>query len=221
MATVTVPVFAPPYRFREDQLYRMHKLGYLATAANGGPSRVRLTVAQYDHLIELGVLTENDKCELVAGEVVEKMPIGEAHVTAVNRISNRLARRCLDRAVVSVQNPVRLPDSEPEPDITLLPDQGGGTFAGKPGPSDVLLLIEVADTSLDHDRDIKGPLYAAAGIRDYWIVDVTESAVHIFRDPRPDGTWGQTLRPGPAEVLEVAALPGVTVTVAELLGSET
>jgi hypothetical protein len=217
--TVTTSAAPTAYRFRDDQLRQMAELGYVAPPANGHPSPVRLTVDEYDHLIRLGVLTENDRCELIDGEVLAKMSIGDDHVTAVNAINNLLTIRCIGRAIVSSQNPVRLPPaSEPEPDITVLPDQGGGRFKGKPHAEDVLLLIEVADTSFEYDRDVKGPIYAKAGIGEYWIVDVTEPGVHVFRDPRPDGTWGTALRPAHDATLAVPSLPGITVTVAELLG---
>src|SRR4051794_24819837 len=96
-----------------------------------------------------------------------------------------------DDAIVAVQNPVRLVDSSPEPDVPILAPRDDFYGTSKPRPADVLLLIEVADTSPAFDRDDKGPLYAEAGIREYWIVNLIDECVEICRDPQADGSWGE------------------------------
>src|SRR5262245_7228055 len=117
----------------------------------------RLTVAQYDRMIDLGVLKEDDRVELVRGIIVAKMPIGNPHVATVDRLNRLFNRTTDDSVVVSIQNPVHLADSEPEPDVVL--KSARDTFYGKPSPADILLLVEVADDSLETDREVKGPLY--------------------------------------------------------------
>ena len=117
---------------------------------------------------------------------------------------------------MSTQNPVRLADSEPEPDVVL--KWSRDSAQGKPSPPDILLLIEVADSSLEDDREVKGPLYAENGIAEYWIVNLTDRCLEVHRGPQPGGTYSdvRTLRPG--DRAEVAALAGVTVEVATVLG---
>jgi Uma2 family endonuclease len=180
--------------------------------------RMRFSVDRYEAMIRGGILTENDRVELLHGEIVEKMPIGPHHLACVNRLNRHLQRLAGDRAIVSVQNPIRLEDSEPEPDVALLRPRPDDYAAATPGPADVFLVIEVADTSLDDDRTTKAPLYAANGIREYWIVDLNDGAIEVRRQPRPDGSWGEQRVCRPDERLEVQALPGVALDVAAVLG---
>ena len=178
----------------------------------------RFTVSEYENMIALGILKEDARVELIHGEIVAKMPIGDAHIACVDRLTRLMFLAVGDRATVSIQNPVRLPDSEPEPDLVL--KRPRKDFYGKPGPPDILLLIEVAETSLEDDREVKGPLYAEAGVAEYWIVNLVDGCLEVHRDPQPTGNYAdvQTLRPG--DRIEVAALPGVTVEVGEVVGVE-
>ena len=164
-------------------------------------------------MIDQGILKEDARVELIRGEIVAKMPIGDAHVTCVNRLNRLLILAIGDQAIVSVQNPIRLADSEPEPDVVL---NRPGIY-GKPGPADILLVIEVADASLEDDREVKRPLYAENGIAEYWIVNLVDRCLEVHRQPRPDGSYAdvQTLRTG--ETIEIAALPGVRIEVTELV----
>ncbi|HJZ92760.1 MAG TPA: Uma2 family endonuclease [Gemmataceae bacterium] len=177
----------------------------------------RFTVATYEKMIDLGILKEDDRVELIRGEIVAKMPIGDPHIACVDRLNRLLVRAVGDDAIVSIQNPIRLADSEPEPDVVLKRPRDDFYITGKPGPADILLLIEVADASLDDDREVKRPLYAEAGIGEYWIVNLVDGCLEVHRQPRPDGTYAdvRTLRPG--ETIEIAALPRVTVAVANVL----
>src|SRR4051794_7017735 len=158
----------------------------------------RFSVPQYERMIAVGILNENDRVELIRGEIVAKMPIGDPHIGCVNRLTRLLVRAVGDRAVVSVQNPIRLADSEPEPDLALLAPRPDDYASGKARPADVLLLIEVADTTLEFDRDVKGPLYAENAVAEFWIVNIAARSLIIFGDPRPDGTYAdvRTLRAG-------------------------
>jgi Uma2 family endonuclease len=177
----------------------------------------RFSVDDYEQMIEFGILTENDRVELIRGEILKKMPIGDPHIASVNRLNYLFNRQVGNAAIVSVQNPIRLADSEPEPDLALLQPRADFYASGKPQPGDILLLIEVADTTLDYDRDTKRSLYAQAGIQEYWIVNLTEGCVEVYRQPQPDGTYRdvQTRRPG--EQVEVVALPGVSLAVGDIL----
>lgn len=177
----------------------------------------RYSVDDYEEMVRLGVLTENDRVELIRGEIVAKMPIGPGHAGCVNR-SNRLFTRVLGQAaIVASQNPVRLPDSEPEPDISVLRPHSDFYSSGHPEPLDIFLIIEVVDSSLHDDRTIMKAIYAESGIVEYWIVNLVDECLEIHRGPRPDGTYQdeRVLRRG--ESTDIAALPGVVIAVAEVL----
>ena len=177
----------------------------------------RFSVARYEQMIASGILTENDPVELIRGEIVQKMPIGDEHFACVIGLNRLFQRRLGDAATVSVQNPIRLADSEPEPDVTLLAPRDDDYASGKPRPSDIFLVVEVADTTLDYDREVKLRLYAENGIGEYWIVNLADRSLEVYRQPRPDGTYreARTLRPG--ELVEVQALPGTTFPVGDLV----
>lgn len=177
----------------------------------------RFTVQQYERMGAVGILNENDRVELIRGEIVAKMTIGDPHIACVNRLNRLLVRAVGDRAIVSIQNPIRLADSEPEPDVVLLAPRADDYSTDKAGPTDALLIVEVADSSFDYDREVKGPLYAENGIAEYWIANVVDRRLEVHRRPQPDGTYAdvRTLRPG--DTADVTALPGVTVAVADIL----
>ncbi len=179
--------------------------------------RHRFSVDDYEQMIQAGILTENDPVELIRGEIIEKMSIGDEHCACVNRLNHILSRRIGDRAIVSIQNPVRLVDSEPEPDVALLRPTPDFYASGKPQASDIVLLIEVADTSIDFDRDVKLPLYAEAGVRELWIVDLQAGRVEVHRQPDANRKYLDVQTATRTQQLQVAALPDVTVSVSELL----
>lgn len=137
----------------------------------------------------MGILGENDRVELIHGEIVEKMPIGNAHAACVKRLNQLLIRAVDDQAIVSVQDPIRLNDSRPEPDVALLQPRDDFYAHETPTAHDVLLLIEVADTSLEFDSTIKRELYGQSGIREYWVVDVIAKTVMVFRNPDGSGHY--------------------------------
>jgi len=176
----------------------------------------RFTVAEYDRMIDQGILKEDARVELIRGEIVAKMSIGDAHIACVDRLTQLMLGLVGSAAVVSIQNPILLADSEPEPDLVL--KNRRQDFYGKPGPADILLVIEVADASLDDDREVKRPLYAENGIVEFWIVNLIDRCLEVHRQPRPDGTYAdvRTLRAG--ETVEIGAIPSVRVAVAEVVG---
>jgi Uma2 family endonuclease len=177
----------------------------------------QFTVDDYDEMIKRGILDENDHVELIHGEILNKMPIGENHAGSVNRLNRQFNRRIGEAAIVAIQNPVRLADSEPEPDVTVLRSREDFYTTFKPRPADVLLLVEVSDSTLAFDRDVKRPLYAKANITEYWIINLTDDYLEVYRQPQPDGTYRdvQVLRRG--QTVEIAALPGIVFAVADLL----
>jgi Uma2 family endonuclease len=177
--------------------------------------RWKLNVDDYHRMAEAGILHDDDRVELIEGELIEMTPIGGPHMGTVNRLTHRLVQAASDRAIVSVQNPVRLdPHSEPQPDFALLrADIASDTV---PTAADVLLLIEVADSSLRYDRTIKLPLYARHGIAEVWIVDVESGTVEIYREPIGDG-YAAVARAKPGESVEPALLPGLRIAVADIV----
>jgi Uma2 family endonuclease len=177
----------------------------------------RYSVDDYEEMIRLGVLTENDRVELIRGEIVAKMPIGPKRAICVEGLNERLVLRTIGIASVRIQDPVRLVDSEPEPDISLVRPPRQRYASEHPRPPDIFLIIEVADSSLDYDRDTKRPMYAEAGITEYWIVNLVDDCLEVYRGPQPDGTYREerVLRRG--ESTDIAALPGVVVAVDEIL----
>lgn len=134
---------------------------------------------------ETGILAPGERLELILGHIVVSEPIGSRHAGTVDRLAHLFFSRLGDRAIVRVQNPVQLPkeDSELQPDVMLLRPRDDFYVSGHPGADDVRLLIEVADASLRLDRRLKIPLYARAGIREVWLVDLTTDRVEVSRDP--------------------------------------
>ncbi|HUE71127.1 MAG TPA: Uma2 family endonuclease [Pirellulaceae bacterium] len=178
--------------------------------------RFRFSVKQYDRMIDLGILQENDPVELICGEILVKETESNRHWAAIRRFTSYLAVPVMELALYSVRNPVCFSDSETEPDVALLRLKDDYYASGKPSPSDVLLLIEVADTSLEFDREDKLPIYAEAGIREYWIVNLPDDVIEVYRDPAGKSYRGQTVvRRG--DSLTLLALPDVTIAVSDIL----
>ncbi|MCU0880453.1 MAG: Uma2 family endonuclease, partial [Pirellulaceae bacterium] len=165
--------------------------------------RHKLSIDKYERMIRAGILTENDRVELIRGELLDKMPIGEAHVEAVNRLTRKFAKLLDESVTVSVQNPLVLADSEPEPDVALYTRRSGG----KARAADVHLLVEVADSSLEFDRTVKLPLYAEAGIRELWIVNLIDERLEVYRQPQLDGTYADASSLQAGKVIEPLAVP--------------
>jgi Uma2 family endonuclease len=179
--------------------------------------RHRFSVDEYEQMIECGILTENARVELIRGEIIEKMAIGDPHAASVKRLNRMFGKTFGDRALISVQDPIRLIDSEPEPDLALLLPRDDFYLSGKPRAADILLLIEVSDSSLEYDRLIKLPMYAEAGILEFWIVNLDDDCLEVYRRPTSAGGYAdvQILRRG--QKIEVAALPGQALSVDDIL----
>ncbi len=176
------------------------------------------TVAEYHQMAQAGILGEDDRVELIEGEIIAMNPIGSRHAAAVARLTRLLVEGAGGRALVWVQNPVQLdPCSEPRPDVALLRPRPDHYATAHPGPGDTLLIVEVADTSADYDRQVKVPLYARAGVPEVWLVDLDAQTVEIYRRPSPEG-FGEREQVGRGGTVAPAGLPGLHLDVDGILG---
>jgi len=176
------------------------------------------TVAEYHKMAEAGILSEDDRVELLEGEIVAMSPIGSRHAACVDRLAQCLVVQVGGRAIVRVQNPIRLGEhSEPQPDVALLKPRPDFYASSHPGPEHVLLVIEVAETSAAVDREVKVPLYARFGVPEVWLVDLAGDQVEVFREPSAEGYREvRVLRRG--ESLAPALLPDLLLPVDAVLG---
>lgn len=176
------------------------------------------SVGDYLCLAESGILPESERIELIRGEIVTMSPIEVPHASTLNRLVWLLTSALGKQVIVSVQNPVQLSEeSMPQPDIAVLRFQAHFYSEHHPKPEDTLLIVEVADTSLRYDRRIKAPLYSAAGIADYWIVNLSARRIEVYRDPRPNGYRTVTYY-APGETLLPLAFPDIALKVDEVFG---
>lgn len=182
------------------------------------PTRYKLSVEDYHRLAEVGILSEDSRVELIEGELIEIAPIGGPHMAVVNRLTRLLVLAVGDLGVVSVQNPVRLPPhSEPQPDLAILNSRAGEAASAVPGAEDVLLIIEVADTTLVYDRTTKLNLYAKSGIAESWVVNLQAKYVEAYRGPTTDG-YSNRIDFHLQDSVSPLALPKIRVAVAEIFG---
>ena len=184
------------------------------------PTRRRFTVAEYYAMADAGILTPDERVELLDGEIVVMPPIGDWRAARVNRFTNTFPPQLQGRAIVSVQNPTRLDDaSEPQPDVMLLQWRDDFYEGGHPGPADVLLLIEVSDTTVDYDRSAKLAAYAAAGIPEVWIVSRPDRRVESYSDPH-GGEYSTVRYYGAGESIAPRAFPDVVLHVDQIIPPE-
>lgn len=222
-------VARPRRRFSVDEFDRMIKAGILGenhrvvlirgviVMKDAISEPYRFTVDEYEQLVQHGILSAKDRAELIRGEIVVKVSINPPHSSSVDRTNGMLNRTFGRRVIVRIQNPVKLRDSEPEPDVSVLEFRDDYYANQHPQPDDILLLIEVSDSSLNEDRNVKGPLFAENGIREYWIINLPDDCLEVYRSPQADGTWAdkQILKRG--DQVEIQALPGIKINVADLL----
>ena len=176
------------------------------------------TVKEYHTLSEAGVLHEDDRVELIEGELLTMSPVGIRHIACVNKLTNLFATRLEGRAIISTQNPVQLDEhSEPEPDIVLLKYHEHYYFDQGATVEDVLLCVEVSDSTIAYDRRVKRPLYARAGIREYWLVNLVDNVIEVYRRPEGDD-YQETFRRYNQDTISVAFFENVNFRVAELIG---
>jgi Uma2 family endonuclease len=173
--------------------------------------RHRLTVGEYYRMGEAGILPPDARVELIVGEIIDMPPIGSPHAGTVKYLGNKIKNAVGDRAIVSIQDPVFLDlHSEPQPDVALLRPRADFYRSAHPTPADVLLIIEVADTSLAYDTQIKLPLYALHGIPEVWLADLPNRRFLVHRTPTSTGFQDvQTLTD--LTTVTPLLLPGVSI----------
>jgi hypothetical protein len=177
------------------------------------------TVSEYRQMAQVGIFSEDDRVELLAGEIIEMSPISSRHASCVTRLNYLLQDRAKGRALVSVQNPIRLSDySEPQPDVALLVPRANFYRDAHPTPRDVLLVIEVCETSGEFDRRVKLPLYAKAGIPEVWLIDAAQEQIEVYHAPSVQG-YGETQTLTRGQTLRAQLIPElIELKVEEMLG---
>jgi Uma2 family endonuclease len=216
------------HRLTVDDYYKMAEAGILGRDARvelidgeiidrfPTPARHRLDVDAYYKMAEAGILTRDDRVELIDGEIIDLNAIGSPHAAMTNRLTQLFAQVAVERtALLSIQNPLRLDAySEPEPDLMLLRQRSDYYEASHPAAGDVLLLVEISDSSLTYDRGKKLGLYARYGVPEVWIVDIAGAAVEIFRQPR-DGAYESRERQTSGSLLP-SGVPGLAIDIGAL-----
>jgi Uma2 family endonuclease len=189
----------------------------MAVQAPVQAQRKLFTTAEYHQMIQTGVFDEDDRLELVEGEVTEMSPISSNHAGGVNRLSELLRERLKGRALVSVQNPVHLSEySEPQPDLALLRPRADYYAGSHPTPDDALLVVEIAETSAGLDRNVKMPMYARAGIAEAWLVSLADGWIEVYREPSSVG-YLLTRRVLSGATLSLQAFPDDELAVSDLV----
>lgn len=181
------------------------------------PVRLRFSVDDYYKMIELGMLKDYERAEIIEGELIKKMTVGDRHAAIVNFLTKFFVKNVSDEILVSVQNPVRLSDyDEPEPDLVLADLT---KYDGKrhPRPAEILLVVEVSDSTVKYDRDVKLPLYAEAEVPEVWIVNIPNNIVEIHTHPSV-GLYQSVKIFRRGETIETERLPNLGLRVNEILG---
>jgi Uma2 family endonuclease len=181
-------------------------------------ARYLFSVDEYERMGEAGIFPPECRVELIEGEIVLMNPINEPHSGTVNWLVGFFSEALGRTVVVSVQNPIRIrPRNEPRPDLALLRPRADYYRNGHPSLGDVLLAIEVADSTLAYDTRVKVPMYARAGIPEVWVVDVNRPAILVYREPTPEG-YAETRAYRPGEVVSPLAFPELAIGVSDVVG---
>ena len=176
--------------------------------------RHKLDVGAYHRMAAADVFTPEDRVELIEGELIGMAPIGPDHAGCVDELTRLVMRAYGDVAHVAVQNPVHIDRfNEPQPDVALARPRPDRYRASRPGPTDLLLVIEVAVSSLRFDRAVKLPIYARAGVPEVWIVDLVGRQVEVYRTPTGNGYAEMTTK-GPADTVAPVLLPEIRLELA-------
>jgi Uma2 family endonuclease len=180
------------------------------------PQRHAISADEYVRMAQAGVFSTDVRLELMDGEIIEMAPIGSAHAAVVNTLATLLNRACGESAIVSVQNPLVAGErSVPQPDLALLRMRADKYFSEHPRAADVLLVIEVSDTTLRFDLEQKALLYARADVPELWVVDLESRAVHLQRMPTSSG-YAQKTRASEADTIAAAMIPSASLRVASI-----
>ncbi|WP_449416730.1 Uma2 family endonuclease [Phormidium nigroviride] len=176
------------------------------------------TVKEYHLMGEAGILGEDDRVELIEGEIIQMAAIGTRHASCVNRLARRFSLIPEDLTTFAIQNPIQLAEkTEPQPDVVLLQPRADYYATAHPMPSEVLLLVEVSDSTIDFDRDVKVPNYASSGIREVWLWDLEANCLEVYREPMANG-YGLMQRFERGEMVSPLAFPDFNVSVDLILG---
>jgi len=176
------------------------------------------TVKEYHLMSEAGVFGEDDRVELIEGEIIQMAAIGTRHATCVRRLIRQFRQLPEESAILDVQNPIQLTErTEPQPDVVLLEPRADYYATAHPIPSEVLLLVEVSDSTIDFDRNVKVANYARSGIQEVWLWDLEANCLEVYRDPTENGyTSIQRFERG--EIVLPLAFPDFQVSVDLILG---
>lgn len=194
------------------------RLEAIASETDDEPKQRPFTVQEYVRMAEAGILSPNEKLELLDGTIVKKMsPIGAPHLWCVKRLNQLFVMKLAGKAFVSTQNPLMLDDyNEPEPDLVLLRLEAEKK---RPTAQDALLVVEVSDTTVETDRRVKVPLYAAFGVREMWLVDLTAYRLEVYCEPK-EGLYRQKQVCDDSQMVSPLRCPSATFSVAEILGTK-
>lgn len=177
----------------------------------------RLSTQDYHRMVESGILAADERVELIEGQLYKMVAKGTAHSAAITRIERVLLRLLADQVLLRFQDPVQLSDfSEPEPDVAVVHPHPLDYEDHNPTPSEIFWLIEVSDTTLKRDRDLKGPVYGRSLVPEYWILDVQERCLYVFREPGPEGYGCEWVLPETAAIAPLA-FPDALIPIREFL----
>ncbi len=180
--------------------------------------RRRFTTDEFQEMVKVRILPEEHGWEVIDGYLIDKMSIGTKHASVVKRLNRILNRRFGDNLLVSVQDPIHLNKyNEPEPDIALLVWRDDEYQTQHPIPNDILAVIEVSDSTLKYDREVKKNLYAEAGIVEFWLIDITGSTVEVYSQPR-NGMYRNVQIFGKGETVNSITIEKLALEVNEILG---
>jgi Uma2 family endonuclease len=186
----------------------------ISSAAN---VRHKLTVSDYYRMGDAGILHEDDRIELIEGDLIEMSPIGSFHAGIVGRLTKLLTIAAGDKALIWTQNPLHLGTySEPQPDVMVLKPRPDDYIDALPEPTDVIVLIEVADSSIDYDHKTKLPLYARNGVKEFWIIDLNAQRLERYTQPHETG-YGHCETLDKTATVSPAGLPDVVIDLRRIL----
>ncbi|WP_038016980.1 Uma2 family endonuclease [Synechococcus sp. PCC 7335] len=189
------------------------------TATIPAPTKLRLiTTNEYHRMAEVGILSPDERVELIAGQIIQKMPKGPRHSALCKRIEKLIERLLGDKVLVRLQDPIQLDlYSEPEPDIVVAHPNASFYVDHHPTPNEIYLIVEIADSTIERDLGFKADLYAAVGVADYWVLNVQAQQLHIFRQPQADGYQRQMILKG-QQSANLLAFPECSITVQSCFG---
>lgn len=180
--------------------------------------RKKFTVGQYHQMIESGILTDRDHVELIQGEIIEMSPVGRRHAACVDRLNELFVLKFFQKALIRVQSPILLSDnSEPQPDVSILQRREDFYSDGHPTSVDIFALVEVSDSTIEFDRDVKVPMYAQEKIPEVWLVNLNNSQIERYRQPMAN-TYQQLKIFNPEETLNFQAFPDIPIQANQIFG---